>query len=326
MVVIYSIDSSYLWSFFISIYSAKTASVKEISFKLALSPNALNNDEITLIQSFAKYFEIELELLLLPNSTNLVTVNHVSKNAFNKFFIPKFLDYPYLWMDSDTLCASGWDKIFDYQISLNKVLAARIEEDRASPVVSGNQARIRAGSSYFNSGVMLISPQEFNRNELLVNWDKVAIQREELGFELNDQDVWNYILAGEIDCLPPQFNVFADGRDSATDGRIIHFLGKKKPWHFSNDHKIYLALAEMLKWRSEEKDVVLDGMNLEWYMRYWKIEAQLLVGMQFRNPCLFDSLRQVRDREIKNHFDRKFEIKARVVSKIVRLFVRDFLR
>ena len=323
-VVVYSIDSDYIWSFLISMYSANYHAVKTISFKLALSVGSCKPHEIQLIENFALHFKIDLEILTLPNFPELNILNHVSKTAYNKFLIPQFLNCNYLWMDSDTLCCRGWDNVFAAGNFNENFVNARFEPLIFENTKNKNQAKNVSGDRYFNSGVMLINPIQFRRNSVLLNWHNVAIRGRELGFELNDQDVWNYLLCGEVDELPVKFNYFADGRDSSEEALIIHFLGKRKPWHFSKYQRFFMHLSDIFGKKSSLNNGLLDYINMDWYIKYWRIEEELLALLVSTNSELRSSLIVIRSQSVKNHFDLKFEFKVFVTYKLINFLMKDF--
>jgi lipopolysaccharide biosynthesis glycosyltransferase len=122
---------------------------------------------------------------------------------------------------------------------------------------------MRSNSRYFNAGVLLINrPVWLEQNVTERALELIARHPDHLAF--HDQDTLNVLFDGTWLELPPHWNQQSGfweqsasrlGLDHATHSRllrdpaIIHFTGRAKPWHFTNDHPLrerywtYRALA-----------------------------------------------------------------------------------
>ena len=317
--VAYSVDSNYIWPFLVSIYSANLSAHNHINFFLASTPNSLSKLEIQIIQGFTDLFNIDLKFLQLPAEENIITVNHVSASAYNKFRIPELIKHKYLWLDSDTLCCEGWDQVFALKISKVSVAAARIVPNAGIKPLTSNMAKIRAKENYFNSGVMLVDGGHFVDQQLGSKWMSIASQRDQLGFDFNDQDVWNYLISDEITRLPVSFNFYADGRDGLGFGHIIHFLGPKKPWQFRLDQKQFLQITGLFVRSDKTKGSLLFDMNLNCFTKYWDLERQLLANVREINIDLHNDLIEIQELSKRNHFSTLLNFKIFVLTTVFKL-------
>ena len=321
--VVYSIDKKYLWPFLISLYSAHVSALKPVGYILALNPDALSINESQFIERFANVLEIDLRIRELPDIGYIPTVNHVTAAAYNKLKVPELLDKKFLWLDSDTFCSAGWDEVFDIEISETFILAARVAPLSALQNDSINMAKILAKNRYFNSGVMLIESRRFLEKNLHKTWIDVVGKRQELCFEFNDQDVWNYIISGELTELPTTFNFYADGRDGLETGRIVHFLGPKKPWHYSLIQREFLKLLSVIDQSSKIHSHLTSEMNMRCFELYWSLENDLLHDLCARDWELYGQAIQVRKFSYHNHFNRRLNLKVILISKIMSLLSKS---
>jgi len=315
--VVYSIDSNYIWPFLLSLYSAQKSCKGPIKYWLALSPDSITKNEKELIETFASVFLIDLQIVEMPSMGAIPTVNHVTMAAYNKFRIPEFMNQKYLWLDSDTMCNTGWDGVFDIDISGRNIAAARTTPILGSQRLTLNAAKIRAKDNYFNSGVMLIEGGRFNENNLGSTWKNIVNLRDELHFEFNDQDVWNYLIAGQVTQLPKQFNLYADGRDADNFGLIFHFLGPKKPWHYNSNQRKFLRIVFIFAESSVNKRSVLSNLNMNCFEKYWSLEDQFFSEVQTKNPILYAKFIAIRHLSLRNHFSSALKIKIFLLSKII---------
>jgi len=282
--ILFSVDENYLWPFMVSLYSAKKgAKNKDFASVFAYNPLDFSEEQIASVEWAARWLEIDLTLKELPQIEEIETINHVSKASYNKFLAISQMQSDYVWFDSDTLMLAGWDEIFELFDTHEGTIALKAvyEPTNTLHVTSNNFARKKAGLKYFNSGVMIIYPGNWTRLGFDLNWLEIAGRRTLLGFEFNDQDVFNYLTVGHTESLPSQFNYFAKSlglfeKCRSPEKKIVHFVGPQKPWHFSEIEKFfYRRLCDLAREFSLELPEV-SIFDLDSHNEYWTCQDKLI--------------------------------------------------
>jgi lipopolysaccharide biosynthesis glycosyltransferase len=86
---------------------------------------------------------------------------------------------------------------------------------------------------YANAGLLLVNPQMYRESGIL---DRLAEAHAALnpGYLLADQDILNWILAGDFGELSPRWNMFMPYAGSALPEvfplSVVHYAGQPKPW------------------------------------------------------------------------------------------------
>ena len=283
--VVYVADNNYLWPFLVSLYTAHTNAKREIRYILGYNVTDLSPTSISTIVQFANRMNINLTFLPLEKIKQVEMANHVSLSAYHKLQIFDVLKEAFLYVDSDTIMCVGWDVILDgdYFSSSNIVLSAHVEHTNSSNAMSENLAKRRSGDLYFNSGVMVVNPMRWRQLEFDKVWKGVAGDRDNLRFDLNDQDVLNYLLPGHVKQLDAKFNYFANDlgpmevtRSDVSNPAIIHYVGECKPWNFSESDKLFFRLLNLTSIQFSFKHGEFSWCILHYYEEYWATEIKVI--------------------------------------------------
>jgi lipopolysaccharide biosynthesis glycosyltransferase len=91
------------------------------------------------------------------------------------------------------------------------------------------------GNDYINVGVLLINCDFWNELGMPKKWRDAAGDYDNLGFQVLDQCVLNFLFKDSYALLPSKFNFLASVPQEVpfNEISIIHFAGTSKPWHFS---------------------------------------------------------------------------------------------
>lgn len=233
----------------------------------------------------------------LSDLAGLRVVGHVSKSAFLRLLIPRFLSRQAekaIYLDCDLIVEKNIINLWDTNIANYSHAAV---QDVAVPYVSdprGVQLYEERGfdpfSPYFNSGVLVVNLPWWRKKNVSKNvFQYVRTRSESMVF--NDQDALNYILGERWKPLDRRWNVppkvfgYKDWdntrfkkevgneiRDLQDDPCIIHFIGEDKPWmygvevpwqeryfHYLRESGWFGSKWEWKKWRLEKA--------LEYYRR-----------------------------------------------------------
>ncbi len=158
------------------------------------------------------------------------------------------------------------DKIiyFDCDVVINKSLKELYESDLGENIAGGvrdiNRRMLKRNPSYVNSGVLVMDLKkirEQNIEDEFLNWTEKNIDTIKLG----DQEIINEVLKGRIQILDDRWNVqssnFTNRSSYTRHPWIIHFVSKRKPWHFGSFsyHKdYYFKYLQLTPWALTDED------------------------------------------------------------------------
>ena len=174
-------------------------------------------------------------------------VNHFSRNAYYRYFIPDLKPElsKVLYIDTDMVIKCDISNIYNIDIQ-NKPLYAvpYLSESKNTDDkwINHIKKKFKITSKYINSGLLLINCEYFRNNNIL----KLLVETTNEyanALECPDQDVLNMIFQEKIGYLDGRYNLIADLthkkdpkylKDCLCDekGCILHFTGggNERPW------------------------------------------------------------------------------------------------
>ena len=154
----------------------------------------------------------------------------------------------------------------DCDIVVNKSLKDLFNTDLEGCPIGGvtdiNRRMVKKNPNYINAGMLLMdlkTIREQNLEPKFLEWTKEHINTIKMG----DQEIINEVLKGQIKLFDEKWNVqssnFVNRSSYTHNPYIIHFVSKRKPWHFGSFsyHKdYYFKYLELTPWKipDEEKD------------------------------------------------------------------------
>lgn len=158
------------------------------------------------------------------------------------------------------------DKIIylDCDVVVNKSLNELYNSDLGENIVGGvrdiNRRMLKRNPSYVNAGMLVMDLKkirEQNIEDEFLNWTKNYIDTIKMG----DQEIINEVLKGRIQILDDRWNVqssnFTNRSSYTRNPWIIHFVSKRKPWHFGSFsyHKdYYFKYLQLTPWALTDED------------------------------------------------------------------------
>ena len=159
-----------------------------------------------------------------------------SHMAYCRILLPHLLDVPRLiYLDCDVLVFRDLSQLYDLQLSDGKVIAAVPDSETSclaedSPVMA-KASHLPPEGAYFNSGVMLMNLNELRQQkfferavEFLNSWSGK--------YRFHDQSAINFLLHGQIERLPAEWNRPAWRFDAQPDNDlncVLHYT-TSAPW------------------------------------------------------------------------------------------------
>lgn len=158
------------------------------------------------------------------------------------------------------------DKIIylDCDVVVNKSLKVLYNSDLGENIVGGvrdiNRRMLKRNPSYVNAGMLVMDLKkirEQNIEDEFLNWTKNHIDTIKMG----DQEIINEVLKGRIQILDDRWNVqssnFTNRSSYTKNPWIIHYVSKRKPWHFGSFsyHKnYYFKYLQLTPWALTDED------------------------------------------------------------------------
>lgn len=170
------------------------------------------------------------------------SVRHYSVEMWYRLFIPKILSkYPkVIYLDCDLIICSDITELYDTKLGNNYLAACRDYLDTGNSDYVSKMLGIDP-EKYFNSGVLLINVEQWNKCKILDKCLKFVLTHSKL--EYPDQDTLNVICRDNIKWLNGHWNFMwtrlfclLSEKYSETyckseqDFRLIHYAGGRKPW------------------------------------------------------------------------------------------------
>lgn len=282
-----SIDDNYLWPWMVMVYSAAiNSNAKDFRIIVANMNGMLSRKSIDLMDKFMKIVQLDLEILDIKTSLNPTFAHQANLTNYSRLFLMDTLQEDFFWFDADLILMPGWDEIFvesSAQSNMTEVICGILDSkiSRQKKAKESNQAYIKIDGGYINSGVMKIYVQNWKKLHKKVDWKEMALTRKEYGFTSNDQDIINYICAGQIIYLPAGFNYIVGDEISFKEKILIkHYAGAPKPWQLNKVDKEFLLAVQGAKYFKPQDWITQSSDAFLHYPMYWQVEVELLTYLQ----------------------------------------------
>lgn len=225
-------DSNYIYPFFVSLFSLLSNSECPKKVMVACNDTMLPNNLQSKIESFCEILETNLEFINVKLEGELPISKGFNTATYAKLFAISNIPNPYVYFDVDTLFVRGIDEIWSSNfLPLGKQAFSARPDPGISYYDSKNQAILNSNGRYFNAGVMVVNPSEWESLGYAGVFPSILSNYKELGLEWLDQCVFNYLAAGNYKEIPSRFNFFVGEKASAEEISVFHFAGShKKPW------------------------------------------------------------------------------------------------
>ena len=169
---------------------------------------------------------------------------------------------------------------FDCDFIVNSSLKALYNTDMGTSAIAGvhdiNIKKVRKNPTYVNAGMLVMDINNMksqNLEEKFLTWTKEHKDTIKTG----DQEIINEVLKGEIKIVNDEWNVqssnFTNRSSYTSNPRAIHFVAKKKPWHFgsfSYHRGLYFKYLQLTPWKLSEKE-----------LKHWTFDNQIVSLLKY---------------------------------------------
>lgn len=217
---------------------------------------ALDEQHVQRLREIAQRYHVNICIYYLNADyfTGLLIQRNWPLPIYFRFILPKLLHaQTLLYLDSDILCLRSIQPLLD--IPLGECVLAAVPD--AENTATRRKAALGI-ATYFNSGVLLISME---------NWNRAAISERALTmlfetpdkFTYPDQDVLNVLLQGKTIVLDNAWNCLFDDRGDEASAQqawqqaaLLHLAARPKPWMVAYDcpfmQQRYLEYEQRSPW------------------------------------------------------------------------------
>ncbi|MGG4609654.1 glycosyltransferase [Providencia sp. Me31A] len=268
--IAYGADKNFLFGTGVSIASVLLNN-PDINFHFHVFTDFLNDNDAQLFSQISQQYRtcITLHTLNLDMLKKLPT-NQVWSHAI--YFRLIIADYFYkkcdkvLYLDSDVVCTGSIQTLKSLTLSSMPV-AAVMDIDESYSVEMANLFNIEGiKKGYFNSGVMLINPDEWNYRQLTEKSMSVFTDEKlQSVIKYYDQDAINIAVNGDWLKLNNIFNhrinlndIYKNKKNNDISNAVfVHFIGLTKPWHNWSKYYHEVSCFLIAKEKSPWKDIDL---------------------------------------------------------------------
>ena len=205
---------------------------------------------------------VDIDESLFEDYKKVQTHSYITLATYFRLKLPSLLPDidRIIYFDCDFVINSSLYKLFNKDLGTNHIAGVRDINKRA----------LRKNPNYVNAGMIVFdlkNMREQNIEEAFLNWTKEHIDTIKLG----DQEIINEVLKGKIKIVEDEWNVqssnFTNRSSYTNKPKAIHFVAKKKPWHygsFSFHRPLFFKYLQMTPWKLDEKD-----------LKHWTIDNQI---------------------------------------------------
>lgn len=153
---------------------------------------------------------------------------------------------------------------FDCDMVINSSLKDLFNTDMGDSAIAGvrdiNKRMLKKNPNYVNAGMLVLDlkqMREQNLEEKFLEWTKAHIDTIKMG----DQEIINEVEKGKIVIVDDEWNVqssnFTNRSSYTNNPKVIHFVARKKPWHFASHsyHRpLYFKYLQLTPWALKEDE------------------------------------------------------------------------
>lgn len=175
---------------------------------------------------------------------------------------------------------------FDCDMVVNTDLSELFNTDLENNIIAGvkdiNKRMLKKNPSYINAGMVLFDLDKIRKNNIeqeFYEWTNNHFETIKTG----DQEIINEVLKGKIKIVDDEWNVqssnFTNRSSYTKHPKVIHFVARKKPWHFisfSYHRRYYFKYLQLTKWR-----LTTNREKFHWYVEN---EIRSLIAYFFYRP------------------------------------------
>lgn len=195
---------------------------------------------------------IKVNESLFEDYKKVKTHGYITLSAYYRLKLPSLLP--------DISRVIYFDCDFIVNASLKPLFNKNLENYPIAGVKDINRRMLKKNPGYVNSGMLVMdldNMRSMEAEKILLDWTLTNMENIKTG----DQQIINDALKGRIMLVEDEWNVqssnFTNRSSYTTKPKGIHFVSKRKPWHFGSfscHRNLYFKYLQMTPWRLSDKD------------------------------------------------------------------------
>ncbi len=202
-----------------------------------------------------KFIDIKEELF--EEYKKVKTHSYVTLATYYRLKLPSLLN--------DVKKIIYFDCDFVINHSLKELYYTDLEGKPIAGVKDIKRKAVLKNPTYVNAGMLIFDldkMRELNLEAAFLRWTQEHL----INITCGDQEIINEVCKGQIKLLPDEWNVqssnFTNRSSYTKNPKGIHFISKKKPWHYGSYsyHKsYYFKYLQLTPWALNKKEQILWG-------------------------------------------------------------------
>ena len=181
-----------------------------------------------------------------------------------------------IYFDCDMVVNSSLNNLFNVELGENVIAGVR----------DINKRMLQQNPSYINAGMVLFDLNKIREENIEQKFYDYTNENFET-IKMGDQTIINEVLKGRIKIVEDEWNVqssnFTNRSSYTKHPYIIHYVAKRKPWHFGSfsvHRPLYFKYLQMTPWK-------LNGFKEKFYWYYLNQVMSLINYVIYRPLFLF---------------------------------------
>ena len=214
-----------------------------------------NKDKISSLKNLK---ECEINFIQIDNSQfedylAVKTHSYISIPTYYRLKLPTLLPNVsrVIYLDCDVVVNSSLEELFNTDMGSSPVAGVR----------DLNRRMLKKNPSYVNAGMLVMDLDNMKQQDVehkFLKWTREHFETIKTG----DQEIINEVLKGQIKIVDDEWNVqssnFTNRSSYTRNPKIIHFVARKKPWHyasFSYHRDYYFKYLQLTPWALSDEDL-----------------------------------------------------------------------
>lgn len=221
---------------------------------------------------------VQIEESMFEDYKKVVTHKYISIATYYRLRLATLLPEVerIIYFDCDMVVNSSLNNLFNVELGENIIAGVR----------DINKRMLQQNPSYINAGMVLFDLNKIREENIEQKFYDYTNENFET-IKMGDQTIINEVLKGRIKIVEDEWNVqssnFTNRSSYTKHPYIIHYVAKRKPWHFGSfsvHRQLYFKYLQMTPWK-------LNGFKEKFYWYYLNQIMSLINYVIYRPLFLF---------------------------------------
>ncbi len=241
----------------VTIASILSNASKRDDIKVFILDGGIEEDNKAKILSLKDIKDCEINFIkvnesLFEDYKKVKTHGYITLSTYYRLKLPSLLP--------DISRVIYFDCDFIVNASLKPLFNKNLENYPIAGVKDISRRMLKKNPGYVNAGMLVMdldNMRSMEAEKILLDWTLANMENIKTG----DQQIINDALKGRIMLVEDEWNVqssnFTNRSSYTTNPKGIHFVSKRKPWHFGSfscHRNLYFKYLQMTPWRLSDKD------------------------------------------------------------------------